>query len=101
MTEQRRVHERYECVLPVTLRLGDREIQGETRNLSLGGMLIVFAEQVPYGTEGKLRVRLPALKEDSDIPVTIRWATDDALGVQFGSLRALEVWAFNQMFKSK
>ena len=38
--------------------------------------------------------------EDTDVVVTVRWKTPEGLGVQFGSLRALEVWALNQLFKA-
>jgi len=48
----------------------------------------------------KLRIRLPAMQEDSTIEMTVRWKTPDGVGLQFGSLRAIEVWGLNQLFKS-
>lgn len=99
MTDSRRVHERFECELDVVVSLHGREIRGKTKNVSLGGLLITIGESIPIGTEVKLRIRFPALKEDADLPVTVRWASKEQLGVQFGSLRALEVWAINQLMR--
>ena len=39
------------------------------------------------------------LKDDAEIAGTVRWIKDGAIGIQFGSLRAKEVWALNQMFR--
>jgi hypothetical protein len=97
--QRRRVHERFECELAVTIVYEGREIGAVTSNVSLGGMFIATSTQLPFGATAKVRLRLPALKEDSEVPVTIRWVTKEGLGVQFGSLRALEVWGLNQLFK--
>ncbi len=96
----RRVHERYECDLPVTLTTEGGELSATASNISLGGMYIEPGSDLPYGTQGTLRFRLPALKEDAVVEVTVRWLTPHGIGVQFGSLRAIEVWALHQYFKS-
>lgn len=93
----RRVHERFSIELPVTIVHEEGTFEATSRNLSLGGMFIVTEVDLPYGTQGTLRVKLPAMKTESEIPVTIRWKTPEGLGLQFGSLRALEVWALNQL----
>jgi type IV pilus assembly protein PilZ len=99
MPESRRVHERVECDLPVVLLHDGKEITGRTINVSLGGLFITASQPLPYGTQAKVRLTLPALKEETEIPVTIRWTTKEGMGVQFGSLRAREVWALNQLMK--
>ena len=96
----RRVHERFACELPVTVLAGDREIETTASNVSLGGMYLLTDERLEYGTEVKVRFRVPALKEDAEPRATVRWQRNDGFGVQFGSLRAIEVWALNQFFKS-
>ncbi len=96
----RRVHERYDCDLDVTVHYGGREIPAKAANVSLGGMYLVMAEQIPYGAQVKLRFRLPALKEFTESTTVVRWNKPDGIGVQFGSLRALEVWGLNQLFKT-
>ena len=96
----RRVHERYECDLALTLVHEGGEQECVAANLSLGGMYVLTALELPYGTPCKVRFRLPALKEMTEVEAIVRWKKDDGLGVQFGSLRAKEVWAMNQYFKS-
>ncbi len=96
----RRVHERYDRQIPVVIVHGDRELEGTTRNISLGGMFVDASGTMPaVGSEARVRMRLPALKEQTEVPVVVRWVTSEGVGVQFGSLRALEVWALNQLFK--
>ncbi|MEM1413745.1 MAG: PilZ domain-containing protein [Myxococcota bacterium] len=95
----RRVHERFACELPVIVLEGERELPATASNISLGGLYVITDERLEYGTEVKVRFRVPALKEDAEPRATVRWLRDDGFGVQFGSLRALEVWALNQFFK--
>ncbi len=96
----RRVHERYECDFPATLVVDEeREITGTATNISLGGLFIVTDESLPYGMALKVRFRVTKLKEDALVDVVVRWVKPTGIGVQFGSLRALEVWALNQYFK--
>jgi hypothetical protein len=99
VTTGRRVHERYERHLDVVIIHDGGEVECLTRNVSLGGMLLATTVQIPYGSKVRLRMHLPALKEATNIEATIRWVKDDSIGVQFGSLRAREVWALNQLFK--
>jgi c-di-GMP-binding flagellar brake protein YcgR len=105
MSTGRRVHERYQLEIPVTVVVPTTptqpgtEIQGKTQNVSLGGMLITVPSSVTFGTEVKLRLRLTPLKEDATVTAFVRWLAPGAIGVQFGSLRAKEVWALNQLFK--
>ena len=95
----RRVHERFSCELPVSIVKDGEEVSCVAANISLGGMYIVTEADLPYGTEVRVRFRVPALKDDATVEAVIRWKQDNGLGVQFGSLRALEVWALNQFFK--
>ncbi len=98
MTIQRQ-YDRYDLVLPLVLVHGDRQIPATSRNISLGGMLVDGTTDLPFGTELKVRIHLPAMKESSDLPATIRWIRDGAIGLQFGMLRAKETWALNQLAK--
>lgn len=99
MSSGRRVHERYALALPVTLKHPGGETTGVTQNVSLGGALIQLSGDIEFGAEVRLRLRLAPLKEDAEIPAVVRWIKDGAVGVQFGSLRAKEVWALNQIFR--
>jgi hypothetical protein len=75
------------------------ESQGTTKNLSLGGALIEVPDTVAFGAEVTLRLFLPPLKEEASMQCVVRWVKDSAIGVQWRSLRAKEVWALNQMFR--
>lgn len=97
----RRVHERFEYELSVTVVHQGVEYQAVTQNVSLGGMYITTRAPLKYGAEVKLRFRLPTLKEDTECTGTVRWMKDDGIGVQFGSLRALEVWGLNQLLNQR
>ncbi|MBK6577394.1 MAG: PilZ domain-containing protein [Sandaracinaceae bacterium] len=102
----RRVHERYDCDLPVLIAPQGVEgaaaepVPTRTQNVSLGGMYLLSELQVPYGTAVKVTFRLPSLKEDTVCEGIVRWNKPDGFGVQFGSLRAIEVWGFHQLFKT-
>jgi PilZ domain-containing protein len=95
----RRVHERYDRRLNVIVVHDGGELPCVTRNVSLGGMYLLSEVALPYGARVRLRFHLPALKEDAEIEATVRWEKEDGMGVQYGSLRAREVWALNQLFK--
>jgi len=96
----RRVHERYEIQLPVVITHEGRQFDAVTHNVSLGGMYLVTTATLPYNARIQMQFRLPALKEQTVCTVTVRWKKPDGIGVQFGSLRALEVWGLNQLFKT-
>ena len=98
MTNQRQF-ERVDVILPVVLIWGAASIPATTRNASPGGMLLDCAADLPFGTEVKVRVHLPSMKEPSELPATVRWVREGAIGLQFGPLRAKETWALNQLAK--
>ncbi len=97
---EKRTYARYEYRIPVEAAIGDREISGLTVNLSLGGMLLQVAEPLPFGTRLRLRFRLPALDSDTEVYAAVRWVTKTAMGVQFESLRARDVWGLNRLFEN-
>ncbi|MDH5491672.1 MAG: PilZ domain-containing protein [Myxococcales bacterium] len=96
----RRAHERYDCELPISVKHGDRAIDLVAKNVSLGGLFCASDEMLPYGAEVEVTLRLPAMKTDMTTRMTVRWSRDGGIGLQFGSLRALEVWGLNQLFRT-
>lgn len=96
----KRVHERYPIRLPVSVLYDGNAYATETRNISLGGIFVALVEAVPFGAQVRVVFRLPTLTEDTEVDATVRWKQPDGLGVQFGSLRALDVWGMNQLFKT-
>lgn len=86
--------------LEVTVLHAGTAYTGHTRNVSLGGLLLTGAAvSVPFGASVEVRVPLPALEEPVVIAATVRWIRDGAVGLQFGSLRAKDQWALNQLMK--
>jgi len=99
-TKTRRTHARFNCDLPLVVEHDGREILMRARNVSLGGMLCQTEENVAYGEEVIVRMNLPAFGGETSCPMVVRWHKDGDVGLQFGSLRAKQVWALNQFFKS-
>ena len=87
------------------MKAGQKQFQAHTRNLSLGGMFIETAEDLPLQTTVELRFKLPAQPEPVEVSAEVRWrepgegALQPGLGVRFHGLRARDVWAFNRLFQ--
>lgn len=96
----RRVHERYHCELEVILVHEGREYSARSHNLSLGGIHLAGDEQPEFGAVVEVRFRIPNLKADSICHGTVRWVRGGEYGVQFSSLRPIDVWGLNQHFKT-
>ena len=102
----RRIHPRFECELPATVVVGGEEYAARATNVSLGGLFLIMDDNgppeaaLPYGTECTVKIGLPALDNPAEIHVTVRWVTEEGVGVQFGSLRAMEVWGFHKFFEA-
>lgn len=98
MTNNRQ-HERLEIALPVVIVHEGREIAAQSKNLSSGGMLVEASADVPFGASVRLVATLPPNSHPVDVVATVRWIRDGAIGLQFGSLRAKDAWAINQLVK--
>jgi len=99
-TKSRRTHARFSCDLPLRVEVDGREIPMRARNISLGGMLCATEDVLAYGVEVMVHMVLPALGSETSCPMVVRWHKDGDVGLQFGSLRAKQVWALNQFFVS-
>ena len=97
--DNKRAVTRHEKSVPVWFTYENEERDGVTRNMSLGGMYVVTADPPPFGASVFVRFRLPGLKEESRVKGQVRWIDGEGMGVQFEALRAIEVWALNQLFK--
>lgn len=67
-------------------------------NLSLGGALIGM-QRLPMGERVTVTFTVPTMEEPINTGATVRWSTDDSVGVQFDGLRAKDVWALNKFFE--
>jgi uncharacterized protein (TIGR02266 family) len=99
MTDARRIHDRVDIDIPVTIVHEGSELSAVGRNISQGGMFIETDAKFDYGAKVKVRFALPTTSDPIEADSTIRWTNFQGIGIQFGSLRAREVWAINQLFK--
>lgn len=95
---RRRVHERYDCEVSVTLLHEGRELVAIANNVSLGGMFLCIDESLPLATSVTVRFEVPGSGVAVETESVVRWHKPEGFGVQFQSLRAREVWALNRWF---
>jgi hypothetical protein len=97
----RRVQQRFDLQLPVTIEHQGQLHSGTTRNISLGGMFIDLPARIPLGDPVLVRFTIPRLTDPVQTQGHVRWVDGQSgLGIQFAGLRAREVWALQQLFQS-
>jgi uncharacterized protein (TIGR02266 family) len=103
MDQKQRVHARFDVRLKARFQFEGKEQEGDSRNLSIGGMFIETTIPIPYGTNLKVSFQIPTHNQEITTNSTVCWIERDGttvvgLGLKFGALRAIEVWALNQFF---
>ena len=85
-----RQHPRYATDVAVTVRIGDRVIEGRTRNVSRGGLSALVSVPVEPGATGEMSLALvfdaDTASEPLVLPARIVWCTE--LGVDNHQLGA-------------
>ena len=92
--------------MPVGFTHDGQEYQGQSRNMSVGGMFIETAAPLPFNSVIGLRFQIPTLKEGVEVEAQVRWiegrtGASNGVGVQFMGLRAVYVWALNKFLADK
>ena len=101
MSEQsRRIHQRYIAKVPVRIITENGEVDAEAVNISLGGMRVKTDVALDFGSTVNTVFRLPTLDVDTEVEATVRWLDEGFCGLQFGSLRARDVWGLNRIFEN-
>jgi len=98
--QEKRSHDRFAIQLDIVLVQGETRTSGQTRDLSLGGMFVHTAKPMRFGSEVTLLISIPRLKYEGEVPAVVRWNSQGGVGLAFRSLRARDVHAFNQLFKT-
>jgi hypothetical protein len=98
--QEKRSHDRYAIQLDIVLVQGEARHAGKTRDLSLGGMFVHTVAPVRFASELTLELTIASLKYEGQVPAVVRWLHQGGVGLAFRSLRARDVHAFNQLFKS-
>ena len=70
-------------------------------NLSLGGALIAQTKRHPMGARCHIAFRVPTMEEPIEVGGVVRWSDETSVGIQFDGLRARDVWALNEYFKTR
>lgn len=87
MQEKRR-HPRRLVRLPIRIYPKKAEaFEGETIDLSVGGMFIGSGGKVAFGEDVEVELELPELGP-TRLPAIVRWLRPEGFGVQFGLLGA-------------
>jgi hypothetical protein len=98
VSENRRIATRHPVAIPATLVVAGAKITCTLSNLSLGGAFL-DTERVPMGASVHLSFKLPGHDDVIETQSTVRWSTQEGIGVQFDGLRARDVWALNRFFE--
>ena len=97
---EKRSHDRYEIQLDIVLVQGEKLYPGKSRDLSLGGMFVHTVATLRFATEVTLQLSIASLKYEGELPAVVRWNSPGGVGLAFRSLRARDVHALNQLFRS-
>lgn len=99
MSDNRRIATRHPVSLPATLAVaGGAKVSCMLSNLSLGGAFL-DTQRLAMGERVHLSFKLPGLEDVIETQSTVRWSTQEGIGVQFDGLRARDVWALNRFFE--
>lgn len=63
-------------------------------------MFVHTVAPVRFATEVTVQIAIASLKYEGEVPAVVRWLSPGGVGLAFRSLRARDVHAFNQLFKS-
>jgi hypothetical protein len=99
VADNRRSSTRHDVDLEGRIQIGEVIEPCGVKNLSMGGAFLA-ARKVPMGTRVTLWFRVPMLPDEINASGTIRWATDQGIGVQFDGLRAKETWALGKYLEA-
>jgi len=102
--EHRRADRRYDRRLEVEVTVDGATFSTHTRNISLGGVYLIADRALPFGAKVKLRFVVSTQTEPIEVDGEVRWIEAEdgethGVGVQFGGLRARDVWALNKYFE--
>jgi hypothetical protein len=100
---KQRAHARYDIRMPVRFSHAGQQEVAECRNLSIGGMFLESDIAIPYGAATEIQFRIPTHANEIRVKASVCWiersnGVQVGFGVKFGALRAVEVWALNQLF---
>ena len=99
---EKRKHARIPFVADTEILLeNESPYSGEIQNISLAGAFVKTDKVLKYEEKLTLRFSLPGVTSICEIPCIVRWTKkDEGAGLQFETLRAIEVWALNKIARN-
>ncbi len=102
--EHRRADRRYDRRIEIQVTTDGATFATYTRNISLGGVYVLSDRAVAFGAKVKLTFTVPTQAEVIEVDGEVRWVEVEdgnthGVGIQFGGLRARDVWALNKFFE--
>jgi len=99
VADNRRSSTRHDVDLSARVEIRGAQETCQIRNLSMGGAYL-GVRKLPMGERVTVWFRIPTHESEIEAAGTVRWSTDDGVGVQFDGLRARETWALGKYFES-
>lgn len=99
VADNRRSSTRHDVDISARIQVGDAQEGCQIRNLSMGGAFVA-TRKLPMGHRVTVWFRIPTHEHEIEAAGTVRWATDQGIGVQFDGLRARETWALGKYLES-
>lgn len=97
---EKRKHLRVDWKAPVKITRGDIQVEGEIRNISLGGVLIACELDLKYGERVTVHFAVPKMQEPVHAVCAVRWiSAEKEHGLNFMGLKAIETWAISQLMR--
>lgn len=100
MERIKRTTDRYPYYVPVKIYYKDSVFDGNSLNISAGGMFINSELLPEIGVQISIKFDLPSIKPVC-LDVFVRWYNNDGFGVQFAPIGAKETHAINEACKCK
>ena len=85
-TTGKRRFRRYLTNLPLTVSLGDRDLEGYCNQIAEGGLGALLPEPVPVGSPVMLHFRVPSPPAELHVQAVVRYQIGFQHGLEFASL---------------
>jgi hypothetical protein len=99
VSDNRRTATRHDVDLEARIQIAGATEDCRVKNLSMGGALVA-TRRIAMGERVTIWFRIPTHENEIETQATVRWSTDQGIGVQFDGLRARETWALGKYFES-
>ena len=84
---------------PLPVQEGDVFSDGQSVDISLGGMFVTTDFPAAFGAEISIHITLDDTAGELLLPAIVRWTRPDGMGVQFGLMGARETFAITEIVR--